>query len=216
MYFKVLNAKGESCNGGHGEWSLPSKKKDGTWNPGKWMPPIEGKLVLCKNGYHLCREKDLIIWLNVAIYEAEYRGEMIEGDEKIVCREVRLLRKMNWDERIARLFAFWCAEQVLPIFEKQYPNDTCLRKAIETARLFADGKATEEELDAAWDAAWTTAGAAAWTIARAAAWDAAWTTAWDAAWTTAGAAAWTTAGAAAWTIAGAAQTKKLLEMMKEA
>lgn len=42
-----------------------------------------------------------------------------------------------------------CAETALPIWEKKYPNDKRPRNAIETARKFADGKATAKELDAA-------------------------------------------------------------------
>ncbi|MDE2107384.1 MAG: hypothetical protein KGL39_59865 [Patescibacteria group bacterium] len=49
--------------------------------------------------------------------------------------------------------------------------------ALVVARKHADGKATDEELAAAWDAAW----AAAWAAAMDAAWDAAWAAAWAAA-----------------------------------
>ena len=74
-----------------------------------------------------------------------------------------------------RLFACDCAEQALPIFEKVYPDDKRPRKAVETARLFAEGKATQKELDAARYAAGTAARTAAWYAARAAAGAAAWT-----------------------------------------
>jgi len=78
--------------------------------------------------------------------------------------------------KIARLFACDCAEHTLPIYEKQYPKDNAPRKAIEVARRYALGEATDKELDAAWDAAWDAARAAgaAGDAARAArdAWDA--------------------------------------------
>ena len=65
-----------------------------------------------------------------------------------------LLEKMNLlDDRAARLFTCDCAERALPIYEKVYPGDDRPRKAIAVARLYADGKATQEELDAACDAA---------------------------------------------------------------
>ena len=76
-----------------------------------------------------------------------------------------------------RHFACDCAEAVLPIFENQCPNDDRPRKAIEVARRFANGKATDEERAAAWaaarDASRDAAGAAAGDAAWAAAWDAA-------------------------------------------
>ena len=52
-------------------------------------------------------------------------------------------------DKEARLFACDVAERSLSIFEKQYPKDNFPRKAIEISRLFAEGKATEVELNKA-------------------------------------------------------------------
>ena len=163
------------------EWSLPVQNADGSWTPGKWMPEVTGDLELCTNGYHLTDTEHLLDWLNATIYEAEPSEERIESDDKIVCRSVRLLRKMHWDDRVARLFACDCAERVLPIYEKDYPKDKRPRQAIEVARRYAEGKASDSELAAARAAAWAAARAAAWDAARAAAWDAARAAARDAA-----------------------------------
>lgn len=150
-YFKVLNAENRSCNGGNPElvWSLPVQNADGSWTPGAWMPVVEGVLALCANGYHLTDEKHLLGWLNATIYEAEPSTDMVKGDDKIVCRSVRLLKRLSWDERVARPFACDCAERVLPIYEKDHPDDKRPRHAIEVARLFADGKATQTEIESA-------------------------------------------------------------------
>jgi len=159
--YKVLNTDGSPCHGG-GTWHLPTD--DG---PGEWMPAIKGKLVACQNGYHLCREQDLINWLGPAIYEAEYRGERVDDDNKIVVREARLLRRIDaWNDRTARLFACDCAERVLHIFERERPDDDRPRQAIEVARRYARGQATEDELGAARDAARNAASAAARDAAR--------------------------------------------------
>jgi len=56
-------------------------------------------------------------------------------------------------DREIRLLACDFAERVLPIFEKLYPNDKRPRAAIETARRYANGEATIEELNAARSAA---------------------------------------------------------------
>jgi len=76
-----------------------------------------------------------------------------------------------------RLFACDCAERVLPIFEKYYPNNNRIRKVIEVSREYAYGRATIKELIAARAAAWAAtsaaASAAAWAAASAAAWAAA-------------------------------------------
>ena len=129
-------------------------------------------------------------------------------------------------DKLARLFACDCAERVLHICESKYPDDKRPRNAIETARRFAEGKATKEEMAAAWDAAGVAAGVAAWDAARDAARAAAWVAARDAAWDAARAAAWDAARdaarAAAWDAAwdardaaGAAEQDWQLQHLKE-
>jgi hypothetical protein len=141
-------------------------------------------------------------------------------------------------DQVARLMAADFAEAVLPIFERELPNDMRPRQAIQAARYFAVGRigaaaraaAGAAAGAAAWDAARAAAGAAAWDAARAAAgaaaWDAARAAAWDAAGAAAGAAAWDAAGAAAgaaaraaawdaaWDAAGAAARAAQSEIIK--
>jgi len=81
------------------------------------------------------------------------------------------------EERTARLAACDYAERVLPWFEREHPDDKRPRVAIETARKYAEGACTEEEMTEAWAAAWN-AWAAAWDISDTATWDAAWAAAW--------------------------------------
>ena len=74
------------------------------------------------------------------------------------------MRAVEDKDKEIRLFAADCAELVLPIYEKQYPNDDRPRKAIQAARDYANGLISAEELAAAdaaaWDAAWDAASAA--------------------------------------------------------
>ena len=101
-------------------------------------------------------------------------------------------------DRDARLYAVACARQVQSLM-----TDPRSLEALKVVERFANGEATQEELDAAWNAtqnarnaaqaAWHTAGTAAWHAARAA-------------WHAAGAAlphAGVAAGAAAWNAAWA-------------
>jgi len=60
-------------------------------------------------------------------------------------------------ERLYRHFIAWRAEQLLPIFEAQFPNDTRPRNAIAIAR---DDTATDQDRAAARTAAWDAASAA--------------------------------------------------------
>jgi hypothetical protein len=163
--WKILNDNGSCCHGGNGKWNLPKGKR-----PGKWMPVIKGDIKPCRNGYHLCRSKDLLGWLNATIYEAEAGSERVAETNKVVVRKARLLRKVdNWNEKTARMFACDCAARVLHFYERKY-DDPRVRNCIEVARLYANGKATHDDLAAARAAA----RAAAWAAARAAAWAAAW------------------------------------------
>ena len=74
-------------------------------------------------------------------------------------------RCVTGNDRDLRLFAVWCARQVLHLM-----TDKRSINAIDTAERYANGKATGAELAAARDAAWDAAGAAAWAAARDAAW----------------------------------------------
>ncbi len=219
-FYKVLNTDLTSRNGGEYRWAV-----------GEWAPEIEGDLVPCDNGYHVCQTCDLLTWLGPVICEAEIGGQVLRAENKTVARTARIVRVLDtWNERTARLFACDCAERVLPIFERQYPADGRPRMAVDTARRFAEGQATREELaaagvaarDAAWDAVWAAAGAAPRDAARAAARDAAraaarvaaWAAAWDAARAAAKVAAWAAAWDAAWDAERKWQAQRLVEYLR--
>ena len=74
------------------------------------------------------------------------------------------------DDRLARHFQAWCAEEVLHIFEAERPNDMRVRDQIAMLR---NDETTVAARAAARDAAWATAAAWAAGDARAAAQDAA-------------------------------------------
>jgi hypothetical protein len=149
------------------------------------MPKVNGELVPCSNGYHVCRRKDLIHWLGEAIYEVEVRGQRVTDSNKVVVSEARLLRRLDaWNDRTARLFAADCAEMVLPLFERVYPSDSRPRDAIAAARAVARGEiyvnalacaasAASAAKNAAWASDAASDAAAAYTYAAAYAADAA-------------------------------------------
>jgi len=160
--FKVTGTDGTAHHGGNGKWTK-----------NRWRS-VKGEIIPCENGLHLCRRQDLLTWLGPVIWRAEYEGELVEADDKVVARRARVVERLdNWNERTARLFAADCAERVLPIFEKAFPGDDRPRRAIEAARAYANGRITAAARAAAWDAAWAAAGDAARAAARAAAGDAA-------------------------------------------
>jgi len=83
-------------------------------------------------------------------------------------------------DREIRLLACDFAEHTISIFEEKYPNNKQPRQIIEISHKFAEGKATQRELDAAWAAVTDAATDAFWAdedAARDAVWaaeDAAW------------------------------------------
>lgn len=124
--------------------------------PGKWFE-VEGELIPCIRGLHLCREKDLLRWLAPEIWEAEYEGECIEEKDKLVVRKARLVRRIkSWNIATARLFELDCAEHFLWRYEKRYPEDGRPRKAIETARRYIERypEVENEELIRVTNEAW--------------------------------------------------------------
>jgi hypothetical protein len=100
-----------------------------------------------------------------------------------------LAKQPNKPEKELRLFAVWCARQVQHLMKDKRSLD-----ALDVAERFALGKASVEELRAAWDAARGSAGSA----------DAAWYAAWAAG----------AAGAAALGAARDAQLKQFKKMIE--
>jgi hypothetical protein len=169
-----------------------TKGRDG-WplKPTEELP--EGtELELCVVGLHACKSAFAALTYAPGPWVSRVRLEgrvLTDADKACATRRVRLAGPVDVTREL-RLFSVDCAERVLPIFEKTVPGDARPRQAIETARRFAVGQATAEELVAAWAAA----GGAAWAAAAAGA--AAGDDAWAAAWA-AGDDVWAAAGAAA-------------------
>ena len=150
--FKALRAGRKATHAG-----------DFTWpEPGVWVE-VEGELVACSNGLHVCPNLRQILtdWLSDELWLVEVDDtDRIDLADKSVVRRARLVRQLM-DARSTRHFAADCAESVLPIFGRERPGDDRPRRAIETARAFADGRATSGELAAARFAAAYAADAAA-------------------------------------------------------
>jgi hypothetical protein len=166
-YYKFLKPEGKPMFG-TGTWSLPVNGE-----PGKWMPKVE-TLEMCKSGYHAAPEDHLIEWCyGPHLYEFEGRGEMLQGNDKVVFEEARLVKEIpEWNRKTAVLFACDCAEHVLHFFEEKYPKDKRPKEAIHAAREYVDGKISIEEFNkvtkAAEAAAWAARAADAAGVAEAA------------------------------------------------
>ena len=178
------------------------------------------KLALCRYGLHASVEPlDALKYApGPVVCRVRLGGTIIEDTNKHVASRRTVLWMAN-AERDLRLFACWCVRST-PLRDGRVAwdllTDERSRTAVEVAERFAVGKATKDELDAAWAAARSAAWAArAARAAWAAAGDAAWVTARSAAWAAgaARAAARDAAGDAAWAAAWDAQNKQLEKML---
>ena len=86
------------------------------------------------------------------------------------------LRAVTGEDARIRRYAVWCARQVQHLMD-----DPRSLAALDVAERYAEGLATDDELRAAWDAAWGAARAAVGAAAWGAAWAAIGAAAWDAA-----------------------------------
>jgi len=146
--YKVLNEDGTVFHSGQGFWPLPSGKR-----PGKWLS-VEGQIVPCHNGLHLCEPAHLVKWLGPAIFEVEVSGEIVNNGDKLVVSRARLVRKTNWTTTSAASFALDCAERALSREKKNGRTpDKRLYDALKVSRRFLKGEATQAEVYSARSAA---------------------------------------------------------------
>jgi hypothetical protein len=118
---------------------------------------VEPPLIPCKNGLHgSIRPSDALQYAPGAwVQRVQHSGEIVRDDDKL-CSTVR---KSLWIADAARTlheFAIWCAEET-PLADGRMSGalltDHRSLNALRVKRLWLDGKATDEELAAAWAAA---------------------------------------------------------------
>ena len=138
-FYKVLHEDGRCFHGGRDRWPLPTD--DG---PGEWLE-VKGDLRFCQRGLHGCRLADLLEWFGPAIFVMEFDGEVTVGDDKVLGRKARLVRRTPWNDSTSGLFAADCAERALRR-ERRAGREPDPRawEAVRVARAFARGEATGE------------------------------------------------------------------------
>jgi hypothetical protein len=133
----------------------------------------EGELELCEKGLHASeRLVDALSYGNSGVIcRVEVGEDYLEGSDKLVSSYRKVLAVADCTS-ILQQFAIETAESVLPIYEKEYPNDNRPRAAIEAVKAYLAGEISQAELESAVDAARAAVDAAA-DAADAAAFDAA-------------------------------------------
>ena len=141
--YKTLR-NGRSWHGGEHEWSLPTQGADETWTPGEWTPRVTPRV--CSEGWHLTTEPAR--WWSadegVACYLAEHDGAVSrsEGEDKIACERVRLLRPLTEDE-LAAVGIYTRGEHKVSS-GSAWASGSATVEAWDTATVRASGSATVE------------------------------------------------------------------------
>lgn len=124
--------------------------KDGVWIKHK------GDLVICEAGLHASRHPcDALQYApGATLCRVECRGDVIEQDDKLVCRERRIVSRMDATEML-RYFARMQALAVIQTWETD-PEDVVLDYLMtgDERLLSAAWRAAERD---AWDAVWSVA-----------------------------------------------------------
>jgi len=133
------------------------------WKIGQWYK-WDGKLKMCKTGFHCSREPyDAFSYVQGEILaEVEVRGKSEKQEDKETWSEMRILRAWKWGKKDSVRLAIYCTELVLPNFEKEFPKDKRPRKAILAAKRWLWGRGDASAAESA-------AESAAWSVARSAA-----------------------------------------------
>ena len=144
---------------------IKSESGNTEWKLSEWQKH-EGKLGLCKSGFHCSKKiRDAISYVQGGVLaEVEVKGKHIEKDDKEAWQGMRLVKVWKWQKKDSVAIAIYCAELVIDIFEKKYPKDDRPRKAIEAAKAWLKDP-TEENRIAAYAAS---AANAAYAVANAA------------------------------------------------
>ena len=164
-----------ACEDEQGRAYSPNKP-DEKWRIGQ-RRTLKGEIIPCQYGYHASPSLwDALRYAPGALAcKVELSGTIVpHGDDKYAASTRKLVAAVNV-ERELRLFAADCAEHVLYLFEEKYPDDDRPRKAIQSARDFANDSisayatnAAADAANAAANAAYATADAAAYAAANAA------------------------------------------------
>jgi hypothetical protein len=163
---------------------------------------IDGAPVCCARGLHASIRAIDALWYapGPIVCRVELDGEIAHQDDKCAAQ----VRRVLWVADATRTlheFALECAESVLHLIPHEYSIAAAL--AIHVKRLWMDGEADDNDLDAARYVGWAMAESAVESAAE----SAALYSAWDAAWYAGRGAGW----GAAW----AAQAARLEEMLLE-
>ena len=96
-----------------------------SWPVGDW---VEGDgAILCMQGIHACRTRDLPYWLTQELWEIELDGQVQQERRKLVADRGRLIQRVEaWNGASAVSFADDCASRAMERAERAKGDDAAL------------------------------------------------------------------------------------------
>jgi hypothetical protein len=124
--YKFLRTGLKSDNGENRDWVI------GEWREEK------GGLGICSRGFHASKTplQALSYVSGEILAKVEVRGESIIQENQECWSEMRIVKAWHWKKEDSMALAIFAAEQVIDIFEKEYPNNKRPREAIEAAKAY--------------------------------------------------------------------------------
>ena len=128
QYYKFLNLK----NG-----KIVSEHVNHTWEIGKTYT-VNGPVKVCSNGFHASVEPlDALGYIKGDVVAVVTGSGGSDNDENKVCyQSMTIVRAYKWTPLDSVALAIYCAEQVIKIYEYEYPGDSRPRDAIKAAKAY--------------------------------------------------------------------------------
>jgi hypothetical protein len=117
------------------------------WVVGKWFH-VNGKIELCKNGFHASPTiLDAMRYVNPGwVCRVKVKGSSQDDGDKSAWSDMMVVKRCAWTKEMSVELAIYAAELVLPIFEKQYPDDKRPAEAIAAAKKWLADPSEENRM----------------------------------------------------------------------
>ncbi|MBU2527694.1 MAG: hypothetical protein KKC03_13945 [Bacteroidetes bacterium] len=107
------------------------------WEIGTWYH-VNGTIKLCIRGFHA--SPTIIGAMSFVtpgwVCRVNVKGESATDSDKSAWSDMMIVSRCKWTKKMSVELAIYAAELVLPIYEKEYPDDKRPRNAIEAAKAY--------------------------------------------------------------------------------
>lgn len=113
LAYKLLDRNGTSTKGGGKSWPLPTDNRIGAW-----ISTIHGK-----GKYYLCKRNNIVLWIDHALFIAEFKEIIKEHHGDLEVPDARLVMRVhNWNNVTQKDFMKNCLEYSIKRENLSDPN----------------------------------------------------------------------------------------------